>query len=383
MDTVPADEGIEASAVAGMESIDAATWDALLVPGQAPLRHSYLRAWQQAELPGLVYRPLVARDFGGRLKAGAPGYFYDLDMALVHNHLAPGAVRRVRRLLPRALVSRVFEMGSATPLVPPFVCSRGPDAERCIRSLIQAAIDESEAGGADMLIVQNFHEPDPFHVEAAALEELGFVSVPIPPTVVLRLPFETFEEYLGSMRSAYRRRARGTLAASRHLSVEHLPSFAQHVPELARLWRLVYERAHEVKREILGERFFARVASLDELSVLALRRADGSLASYALLLEDGPHLHFLYTGFEARAGREEGAYFRLLYEIVRHAIETGRSTVNLGITTLQPKLDLGGVPVPLHAWLRHRRPLRQRVFAGLARGPLAPRLPAPRHVFKD
>jgi hypothetical protein len=137
-----------------------------------------------------------------------------------------------------------------------------------------------------------------------------------------------------------------------------------------------------VKREVLREPFFRGVAEQDDSSVLLLRREDGSIASYALLADDRPWLHFLYTGFEERAV-EEAAYFRLLYELVRHGIEQGFDSINLGLTTLPPKLDVGGVPVHLYAWLKHRQPLLHEVFTRAGAGPFAPSRVEPRNVFKD
>ena len=370
------------AAVDGMDAADRDAWNRLTAPGQGPLRHDYVCAWEQAKLPGLVSRPLVAHDGDGSLVAAAPAYFYELDMGEVQSNLVASAVQKVRRLLPRLLVSNVFEIGSPTPLVPPFLRDPGVPPRAAVAALVEAGLEEAEAGGAEMVIVQSFERARPGAIETDVLTEHGFSQVPIPHTVLVGLPWRDFDEYLGAMRSQYRRRAKKAIEASAHLHVEHLADFRAEAPELARLWRLVYERADELKREILGEPYFRSVAELDYVSVLALRRDDGSLASYALLLDDRPRLHFLYTGFEERAGREEGAYFRLLYEIVRFAIENDYASVNLGLTTLEPKLDVGGGPVPLYGWIRHRNPVLQRVFARLGQGPFAPEPVQARNVFK-
>lgn len=371
-----------ARAVDGMESVDQDGWNACLALGQAPLRHRYLCAWQRAELPRLIYRPIVVEDADARVVAACPAYHYDLDMAAIQKHGLSDALKVLRRVLPRFLTTRVFEMGSSTPLVPPFLCAPGLSLSTAARALVETGVAEMEAGEADLMIVQNFHRLPPDDEIVDELLALGFDRVPIPPTVLIDLPFSDFDEYLGSMRAGYRRRARKVMKASAALCTEVVDDFAPLVPELARLWRLVFDRAHEVKREVLSEPFFDAVAPLDYVRVLALRRQDGSLASYALLLDDRPRLHFLYTGFEESAGREEGAYFRLLYEIVRYGIEHGFASVNLGITTLEPKLDVGGQPVPLYGWMRHRNPFLQRAFARLATGWFAPVLPEPRRVFK-
>lgn len=375
--------GLDASCGDGMETADRDAWNRLCAAGQGPLRHDYVCAWEKAKLPGLASRPLLVHDEDGILVAAAPGYFYELDMGTVQSNVVADALQKVRKVLPRLLVSRVYEIGSPTPLVPPFLLDRSLPPREGTAELVEAGLEEAEAGDAEMVIVQSFERARPGATETDVLTELGFASVPIPHTVVLDLPYSDFDEYLAAMRSQYRRRARKAIEASSHLHVEHLDDFSAEVPTLARLWRLVYERADELKREILGESYFSAVAELDYVSVLALRREDGSLASYALLLDDRPRLHFLYTGFEERAGREEGAYFRLLYEIARFGIENDYASVNLGLTTLEPKLDVGGVPMPLYGWIRHRNPILQRAFARLAQGPFAPDPVAPRNVFRS
>jgi predicted N-acyltransferase len=251
-----------------------------------------------------------------------------------------------------------------------------------VPALIEAALAEGAEGGADFILVQNFTSTR--GPAAAELRRRGFALVSGPPSAVVDLPYDSFDEYLGAMRAQYRRRAQQTLKRSASLTVEHLTRFDHLADELARLWRCIYERAREVKREILTPDFFRLVSEVEEVTVLLTRRPDDSIASFALLVADEPWLSFAQCGFETDAGRGEGAYFRLLYEIVRHAIDNGYEQVDLGITTLAPKLDVGGVPVPVFAWLRHGNRLAQRVIRGLADSPLMrPTELEPRHVFKQ
>jgi hypothetical protein len=286
-------------------------------------------------------------------------------------------VAAVRRRWPRFLVARVLELGSPCANVEPLLVAAGSDREAAARDLIGQALDCAQRDRARMIVVQDVVGP----ALAAILRAEGFVEVSAPPTVVLALRWRTFEEYLTAMRHRYRRRARCVLRDSAHLRVEPVADFGPLAGELAALWRLVYDRATETRRELLTPGFFAAAAVLPQTEALLLRRPDGTLAAFGLLLADRPWLHFLQCGFERRAGREEGAYFRLLLEIVRVGIERGFERVNLGATTLGPKLDLGGQPVPLCAWIRHRNPAVQRAFAfGAGRWFREPPVTA-RHVF--
>jgi predicted N-acyltransferase len=364
-----------------LSTISAEEWDALVPAGSGALSHGHLTAWEESELAGLRSRPLVAyASAANRPVAACPGYLYNLDLVGVRLPAAAGVMSAVRRIWPRVLCALTYELGSPTPLTNPFFAAEPDLRPQAVKALITAAVQESERSGAQFVLVQNFTS---LHGPAAdELRGLGFAGVPIFPTAVVDLSFDSFDSYLSSMRAQYRRRARQTLTRSEDLEIVQLSDFADHADELARLWRLIFDRATEIKREILTPAYFRAVSRLEGSSVLAARRDDGSLVAFALLLADGPWLSFLQCGFDQEAGRSEGAYFRLLYEIVRVGIEGGFQQVDLGVTTLTPKLDVGGVPVPLFAWVRHRNATIQRLLRALATGPMRPRELEPRRVFK-
>ena len=384
--TIPAsvrpDSALAACALDGSGAVSPEAWDECVAPGSGPLKHGYLRAWEKSELRGLESRPVVAyRDGSPHPVAICPAHLYDLDIATVRSPGSSGPVRAIRHLWDSFLFARTYELGSPTPLTNPFLVSEPELRPQAVATLIEVALEEAESREAEFVLVQNFTSR-----EGPVAEELagrGFAGVPILPTATIDLPYESFDDYLGAMRSQYRRRARQALERSAHLEVRHLREFEDEADELARLWSLVHDRATEVKREILTPEFFRAVSSVEDVSVLALRREDGSIASFGLLLSDHPWLFFLQTGFSEEAGREEAAYFRLLYEIVRFGIENEFEQADFGMTTLEPKLDVGAVPVPLYAWVRHQNAAFRRIIRGLAAGPMKPPEVEPRHVFKE
>lgn len=365
----------------GLSSIDRAAWDRLISPGLVPLKHGFLCAWELSELPGLRSRPVIACQEGEGAPVGAcPAYFYDLDIPTVRLPQMAAVLAPVRKLWPRFGFARTYEVGSPTPLVNPFLVADERLRPEVVPAMVEAAYEEGMNGGAQFILVQNFVSLE--GPAAAALDQHGFVSVPGPPSGVLPLPYSSFEEYLGAMRAQYRRRAQKTLKRSEHLTVERLEQFDDIADELARLWRCIYDRAREVRREVLTPDFFRALSNIDEVIVLVTRRPDSSIASFGLLIDDRPWLSFVQCGFEETA-REEGAYFRLLLEIARLGIESRYEQVDLGITTLPPKLDVGAVPVPMWAWLRHRHDPVQAVVRQIASRLLEQPDLTPRNVFKE
>lgn len=375
------DEAVLAEAADGLDSIGEERWESLVPPGSSPLSYTYLRAFEQVRLDGLRSRPIVAFEPGKPDPiASCPGYWYDLDLVSTRAPSLAGLMSRLRRVRPRLLKARTLELGTPAPLTNPFMVRPGVDRDLALEAISKAGMAEARGGKASFVLVQNLARNDLSAIEKFGA--FGFVTIPLLPTVVVTLGHDSFEDYLGAMRSQYRRRARLTLERSGDLTVEHRRDFAGMAGELAQLWRSIYDRAKELRREVLTPEYFSTIAALDTSSVLLLRRPDASVAAFALLIEDHPFLTFLQCGFRAEAGKDEGAYFRLLYEIVRYGIENRFRHAELGMTTVQPKLDIGGVPVPLYGLIRHSNPVLHRVMAHLATGPLAPKTVEARNVFK-
>jgi hypothetical protein len=369
-----------ARVLSGLGEVESSRWDDLVPPGAAGFTHSFLQAWEQAELPGRSARPIVVPvRGGGGLAAAAAAYHYDLDLATVSIPILPGPVRMIRRFWARYMTLRVYELGAPAARHAPVLVAPGVEAAEVAERIIAAAVREAEAAQSPMIVVQDFvRDGGPL---AAALSRHGFGRVEALPSFVVDVRFSSFDEYLQAMRSKYRRRARCVLRDSAHLRAELVGDFGPLAGELAGLWRLVYERARETRREVLGADYFRAAAELEGMQALILRRPDGSVAIFGLLLEDGDWLHFLQCGFAEEAARREAAYFRLLLEIVRAAIERSFTVAHLGCTTAGPKLDVGARPVALSAWLRHRNPLVQRLFVTGGNGRFAPAAAPARHVF--
>ena len=367
----------------GYDAVAAEDWDECVPPGSGVLKHGFLAAWERCELRNLATRPLTAHEDGsGQLVAACPAQFYDLDVPTsVGIPGMTGLAGTIRRAWGGFLFARLFEVSGPAPLSDPFLVRDPAQRSSRIGALIDEAVEEGNRGHAQLILVQDFSSAD-----GAAGEELarrGFTCVSLPPAAAMAVPYDSFDDYLGAMRRRYRRNARDVLEQSGHLRVERRETFDELAAELARLWRVIYERAGEAKREILTPAFFRAVSDLEGSSVLVLRREDDSIAAFGLLLADEPWLYFLQCGFEEEVARTEGAYYRLMYEVVRFAIDHGLERVDLGITSLEPKLGIGGVAIPLHGWVKHTNPLLQPAISLLGPRMARPPEPKPRNVFKE
>ena len=71
-----------------------------------------------------------------------------------------------------------------------------------------------------------------------------------------------------------------------------------------------------------------------------------------------------------------------MYQIIDFAIQKRFLDVNLGITTIIPKLDVGAVVLPLHMYMKHMNPVLNRIVPSLFRAITPQGDIAHRSVFK-
>jgi hypothetical protein len=356
-------------------------WDGAVPPGRGGLRHAFLAPCERVLEQGRWRVFTVTATGGGAPGVVSPGILHSVDLAAMLPAPAGALAAAVRRLRPGALRARVLELGPpcwpGAPLASRDPAARAAAAER----IVEAAWREvTGSAGADALMVRDF-AGQAFTPLERRLEATGYALVAERPTFIARVQAPSLDAYLGRMRAPYRRRAQRYLAADLHVTVSE--DFADRADEIARLCALTTARATESRRERVDADVVRGWARCRQARAVLLEEGAGRLALAALVLEDAPVLHFIRVGFDDVTGRASGAYPRLLYELCRLAIARGLTFVDFGLTSADPKLRAGALPVPLRVWVRHRNPALQALLRRAR--PLLVRAEAPpaRHVFRE
>lgn len=381
-----ADEGTSAAITVralGMDSWQAGVeqdWDRWPPLGHLTLTRRFLDCARRVEMEGFRVMPLVLSDRVGRTVGVAASYLNTIDGADLGKGTVQRAIHLLRSVSPRFLKYGVIEIGN--PVGMGFPVRTSLSSTEAITALAGWAIKETERQGASLVVIRDIVESAAPNA-VAELKRLGFVPSPLPATFILPLPFASFDEYKAHMRSGYRSRLTGCMKATASLRVEVVDDFASLAPQLLALWRNLYDRATQYRRLVMTESFFEAASKMDEAKVMLLRRPDDSIAGFGLLFLDGPMLRFSVTGFTRDAALQEGVYFRILYEVVRYAIENGCRAVNMGVTTSGPKMSVGALPVHLQAWIWHRSALRRQALGWMSRTLIRPIPPVERNVFRE
>jgi hypothetical protein len=299
------------------------------------------------------YRHVLVRE-RGRLVGFATLAAIDAQLELLAGPAVRRTATRVRSVWPGALRARVLLGG--LPVSFGRSClrvARDADPVRVLRGVAEAA--ESVAGelGASVVAFKEFSPAEDTH--ARELGSAGYFRAESLPACSLAVRWRSFDDYLASMRSGYRRQLRGTLAASAQaaLAVRTVRDFDAECPRLFALYEQVMDRA-EFQLERLNLAFFVGLnAAFGDDSQAILVERGGQLAATAIMLMAPREATFLIAGIDY-AQRDSGAYLRLVTEVVAHAIAAGASALEMGQTSYDLKRRLGARPVSRSMYVRHR-----------------------------
>jgi hypothetical protein len=214
------------------------------------------------------------------------------------------------------------------------------------------------SGGPGLVMVKDISDGD---AEAAsALSRFSYRPLETDPDMVLDIParWRSYEDYLGSLTSKYRRTARQIEkdVEAAGCRVEELTDVGGHAAELHALYMQTHMGAR-LRLFTLKEEFIPTLAAaLGEGMRCTVIRRDDQLLGFVTTVRDGETAVGYYIGFDRAANAEFPVYFRLLQAVVGDAIKLGCRRLSLGRTALEPKARLGARPEPMRVWIRHRVP---------------------------
>lgn len=198
------------------------------------------------------------------------------------------------------------------------------------------------------------------------------------PTCRLKIKWQDFHHYLQSQRSHYRYRLQKALSKWAGVAVEYLPP-ETFTPEMYTHYEKVYDRS-KAKLEKLQFDFFQRMP-LPARIIKASHR--GKLLGFAMVVENGEELIFLFTGFDHQLNVRFDTYLNLLLEILRFGIANGVNVIDFGQTAEETKMRLGCQLERRRMVVHHSNPLLN-ALAGSAINLLSYCLPSHEfHVFKQ
>ena len=195
--------------------------------------------------------------------------------------------------------------------------------------------------------------------------------------------WHTFDDYLKAVSSKYRIRAKKIFQNSQAI-IGHEMDAEEIETQLDRLYKIYKKVADKADFNIakFPKSYFIEEKRLspDMYKVFGYY-LDGKLVGFMSLfiLPNKTEVH--YCGIDYSINNDYSLYQRMLYDIVRYAIENNLRKLHFGRTAPEVKSTIGAIPHPMYGYLKHRDPIINSIM-GIFTGRLKPREYTLRSPFK-
>ncbi|MFH0839729.1 MAG: GNAT family N-acetyltransferase [Candidatus Omnitrophota bacterium] len=373
--------GIRVKIYRSIAEVSEATWDAIVGEGRILCTHKFIEAMEKSGFGGSrCYYPVVYD--GDEIIAHTSAYFMNTEMDLCAQGAVKDIIDTVRGNWKNFFILRSLECGSPISTGNAISFKNGVKRAEVFELLCDAIEGLARELGISFILFRDFHNKEMEFYDI--LKKRGYMKLHNLPTAELKIRWKSFGEYLDSMHSHYRRKIvrRMDKCAKAGVSLLVTKNFSDNTRELKRLHDNVYDHAKEIRRERLSESLFQNINKyLGEKAVMIQALKDEKLIGYLVLLSSGKTLISKFPGLDYDYTKEYCIYFNLFYKAIELAIETGMDYFDMGITTLDPKKEMGASIVPLNMYMKHSNLFFNKVMPTLF-NKMTPQDTEPRNVFK-
>ncbi len=352
--------------------LDPAAWDRLTAASSAFLQRPWLEALEVAPPDGLVPRyAMIYRDTRPIAVVVAQ------ILSLPATRLRPAPKSRAQAALAKplgAMRGRVLVCGNLMSWGQHGVAWDESATPEDVWTAVAEALyrirrADRLLGETDLVLVKDFTPQDR---GGDALVPFSYRAVDTEPDMVLTIPpnWKTFDDYLASLTSSYRKTARRIAADVEKAGyvLEPLEDLGANADRLHELYLQVQAEAR-VRPVTLSPRFLPTLAErLGSGYRCVVLRREGRIDGFVTGIGTGEHAVAHMVGFDRAANREAPLYFRLLQAVIADGIAHGATRLSFGRTALEPKARLGAKPVPMKVYTRHRVQALNVLLRELLRG---------------
>jgi len=337
-------------------------WDSIVGKNHLICTYKYLEAIEKSQINDCRYYYPVIYD-RDEIIAHACIYFISTKLDTFARGITKKIINLIRRKWKGFLILNSLECGTPVALGSTISFKNGVDKVAVIEQICQEIEDLAKKFRIKVVLFRDFYDEELSLYDH--LIKLGYKRVHNLPNTTIEIRWNNFDEYLNSMRSNYKKKIKKRMEKCYrgNITVEIFKNFSNYADELEKLWMNVYGHAKEYKRERLSAIFFRNIDKcLGDCSAVILAKKDNIPIGFTLLLFDDETLIPMYSGLDYNCNKEYYIYFNLLYKIVEVGIKEGMKDIDMGITTLIPKKDIGANVAPLYVYMKHFNPLLNGVI---------------------
>ncbi|MFO1405153.1 MAG: GNAT family N-acetyltransferase [Azonexus sp.] len=329
-------------------------WNALVAGHSSTYSHEFWEVLEDSGLNDFRYNHALIYDQNSVPVALASFYTITTDIAIFSTGWLKKALNAIRSIFPGFLKFKMIECGTPITMNKPIVVKAGCNEEEILAFLDTTLSDIAKKQRAFVVVIRDF-EPRNAYLEPH-IRNLNYHVVASLPNTFMDITWQTPDQYLSSLKSHYRRKIliHQKSNEDRGIRYELRDDFGELADSLRDQWLVVHESAKEFQRERLTPEFYREFsAKLGSKSKALLFYRDDELVGHVLLFVDGEILRWLYVG--RKESVKDNLYFYMCHKIVETAILLRVKRLELGLTTYEPKLNLGAQTLPVNIAIKTAR----------------------------
>ncbi|MFH0976740.1 MAG: GNAT family N-acetyltransferase [Spirochaetota bacterium] len=332
-------------------------WDSIVGRNRIICTHRFLEAVEKSNINDCKYYYPVVYD-NNKIIAHACAYSISMELDIFAEGITKKIINVIRKVWKNFLIIKLFECGTPIALGNTISFADQIDKKQYLPFIIKAIEVIAKEKKISIILLRDFNNNELFFFDN--LINLGYGRTFNLPTALLQIKWDTFEDYLKSMRKHYRQNIRANKKKFKDsgIEVQLINSFSQYSVEFTKLWKNLFDNAKEYRREILTPAFFENMDKyLGQQSMTLVLKKDDRLIAYILLLFNNNILVPLFAGLDHLMNKQYKLYFNLFYNVIEIGIREKMKYIDFGITTLEPKKQIGCEITNLYMYMKHLNPI--------------------------
>lgn len=199
------------------------------------------------------------------------------------------------------------------------------------------------------------------------LKSAGFKDFKVDVNMVLKLhpDWNTMNDYLASMVTKFRTKAKGVLKKSAELVVKDLTvdDILLYKNDIERLYTNVVEKADFKLGILTGDAFMELRKNMSDNFVLKGYFIQGKLVGFSSAFISKSSIDANFVGLDYEYNQQFAVYQRMLLDFVEVGINSKVKELRLGRTAEEIKSCIGAEPIDMKLYLRHRNSISNKLIA--------------------
>ncbi|MBN2440454.1 MAG: GNAT family N-acetyltransferase [Spirochaetales bacterium] len=392
-------KAVSISTYTSIHSIDSLHWDSILSGNEFFHQHAFLTSMENAHVMDATFRYLIFYE-GKTIIGSAVLSHFSICLDLFLGKMIQILFDKIRKLLPGFFRINILFCGLPISIGKPNIIIKNNLYKN---EIIDLVIDKMETlceeENINNLCFKEFLQYESSQ-DMDYIKKYDFIRAPSLPYGTLEIKWNSFTDYLSSLKHHYRNLIKKSLKKinmTTPVLIEYDPAMEQpEYPQLIlengelcshRIFHSLYlnvmERA-EVKLEVLNSSFFKELIRnmKPEMKILSFV-LNGRVLGAALIHSKGEKMTFLLIGLDYTKNRCYDVYFNLIYGIISLAIKEGCKYLDMGQTSHFIKQRVGSRFIPVHFYIRSKNILVQTMLKSF-KTILFPEVSLPElRVFRD